>query len=139
MAMNCFLFDEANTRRKWPKELGRGVGDDHDAASDPGGEAASYTARLPAGWTVRMTKAAILAKHPALSGAWGKGLGYRLMNLESDILVDVLLDLKSQGIPALGLHDGLMVQASRRNEARKAMEDASLRKVGVIIPVGDKE
>lgn len=139
MAMNCFLFDEANTRRTWPAVLGQGVGDDHEAQANPDCLAASFQARLPAGWTVRKTKAAILAKHPALVAAWGRGLGYRLMNTESDILVEVLLDLMAKGIPALGLHDGLMVQSSFKDEARRVMEDVSLRKVGVVIPVGEKD
>ncbi len=138
MAMNCFLFDETTTRRTWPRELGQGVGDDKAALADPDGQAASYEARLPAGWTVNKTKAAILAKHPTLRAAWGRGLGYRLMNTESNILVDVLLDLMRKGVPALGLHDGLMVQSSYKEEARKVMVDTALKKVGVMIPVGEK-
>jgi len=138
MAMNVFLFDETDRRTKWPREMGVGKGTDDDAAAVPDGEAASYDARLPAGWTVARTKRAILEKHPHLAGAWGRGSGYRLMNLESDILVMVLLDLLDQNIPALGLHDGLMVQASRKDEAVAAMERAALKMAGVSIPIGEK-
>jgi hypothetical protein len=138
MAMNVFLFDETSKRPRWPKEMGVGVGTDDDAAADPVGEAASYDARLPAGWTVARTKRAILEKHPHLVEAWGEGLGYRLMNLESDILVQVLLDLVDQGIPALGLHDGLMVQSSKKKEAMAAMEKAAMEKAGISIPIGEK-
>lgn len=138
MAMNVFLFDETSERPRWPKEMGVGVGSDADAANDPAGEAASYDARLPASWTVGKTRRAILQKHPHLAEAWGRGLGYRLMNLESDILVQVLLDLVDQGIPALGLHDGLMVQASKKDEAVAAMERAATEKAGINIPIGEK-
>jgi hypothetical protein len=138
MAMNVFLFDETSRRSRWPKEMGAGVGSDDDAEGDPDSEAARYDARLPAGWTVAKAKRAILEKHPHLAEAWGRGLGYRLMNLESDILVMVLLDLMEQGIPALGLHDGLMVQASKKEEAIAAMERAAIRKAGISIPVGEK-
>jgi len=138
MAMNVFLFDETSKRSRWPKEMGVGVGSDDDAEHNPDGEAAPYHARLPAGWTVAKTKRAILEKHPHLAEAWGRGLGYRLMNLESDILVMVLLDLMDQGIPALGLHDGLMVQASKKDEAIAAMERAAIKKAGISIPIGEK-
>src|SRR4029077_1075759 len=112
-AMNCFLFD-GGTRRSWPASFGIGVGDDEDAATNPESLAASYDARLPKGWGVGRTKQAILTIHPALKGAWGRGLGYHLMFLESQILVDVLQDLTSRSIPALGLHDGLLVAMSDR-------------------------
>jgi hypothetical protein len=138
MAMNVFLFDETSRRSRWPKEMGVGVGSDDDVERQPDSEAARYDARLPAGWTVAKAKRAILEKHPHLAEAWGRGLGYRLMNLESDILVMVLLDLMEQGIPALGLHDGLMVQASKKEEAIAAMEKASIKKAGISIPVGEK-
>lgn len=138
MAMNVFLFDETSRRSRWPKEMAVGAGTDDDAAAMPGGEAASHDARLPAGWTVAKTKRAILGKHPKLAAAWGRGLGYRLMNLESDILVMVLLDLVDQDIPALGLHDGLMIQASKKDEAMAVMERAAIKKAGISFPIGEK-
>jgi hypothetical protein len=46
---------------------------------------------------------------PAVKTAWGRGFGYRLMFLESEVLVGILQDLATRNIPALGLHDGLLV------------------------------
>lgn len=124
MVLNCFLFDTSNSRKSWPVGLGVGVGDD-DAAANGEVPAAEYQARLPAGWTVTKTKRAILAHHPALADAFGRGLGYRLMYRESEVLLAVLEDLRVRGIVGLGLHDGLLVPASWAEEARQVMEDVA--------------
>ena len=91
LAMNTLLFD-GGPRRSWPSEVGVGVGDDDDA-TDAHSEAASFQARLPKGLGVATTKKAILGVHPALKQAWGRSLGYRLMFMESDILIAVLQSL----------------------------------------------
>lgn len=135
LAMNVFLFDTSLRRREWPSEMGVGVGTDDDARSDPNGLAASFKARLPEGWTVRRTRAAILALHPALAKAWGRGLGYRLMYLESEILVDVLTRLMEADVPALGLHDGLLVPNHKSDVGLAAMADAAYRRLGFALPV----
>jgi len=134
LAMNCFLFDGGN-RSKWPKELGVGVGTDLDAESDPSNEAASYEGGLPAGWTVGKTKKAILAVHPALKAAWGRRMGYRLMYKESEVLIAVLETLRTRNIPALGLHDGLIVAQSKAKEAEAVMIEKAVEVGGGHIPV----
>jgi hypothetical protein len=134
LAMNCFLFDGGN-RSKWPTKLRVGVGSDEDAKIDPSGEAASYEARLPRGWTVGKTKKAILAVHPALKPAWGRRLGYGLMYKESQILIAVLEALRTRNIPALGLHDGLLVGQSRAEEAEAVMIKKAVEVGGGYIPV----
>jgi hypothetical protein len=138
MAMNAFLFDQSPRRSKWPAEMGVGVGDDVIALNEPGSAGTEYNARLPAGWGVGRTKKAILHVHPALRPAWGRGLGYRLMFVESQILVAVLLRLMDRGIPALGLHDGLMVATSAAEAAKFTMIDMARAMVGVDIPVSVK-
>jgi len=117
MAMNCFLFDQSAARRSWPTGLGVGMGDDNSAGN---GEvpAAEYDARLPEGWTVKRTRDAILQRHPAWAAAFGTSICYRLMHLESEVLLAVLEELRSRGIVGLGLHDGLLIPASRASEAR---------------------
>ena len=137
LAMNCFLFDGGN-RSKWPVELGVGIGSDKDAEIDPLGEAASCDARLPKGWGVGKTRAAILAVHPALKGAWGRHLGYKLMHTESEILVAVLETLFARNITALGLHDGIFVAASKGDEAKAVMIDKAAEVAGGRIPVSVK-
>jgi hypothetical protein len=136
-AMNCFLFDNTPRRSKWPNDIGVGVGDD-DEANDKTSEAARFEGRLPEGWTVGRAKKVILRKHPALKEAWGRSLGYALMFDESCILLAVLNELRTKGIPALSLHDGLMVQRSKRDIAKQAMEAVAERITGLQIPVGFK-
>ena len=138
LAMNTFLFDTHNRRRRWPSAMGVGVGSDADAEADPHSLAAQYERRLPAGWTVAVTRKAILKKHPALADAWGQSLGYHLMFVESRVLLAALHKLMAKNIPALGLHDGLMVQASKREEARRAMVEAAREITGAELPVSDK-
>lgn len=60
------------------------------------------------------------------------------MKTESDILLATLRDLFAQGIPALAMHDGIMVLASKEKEARRAMVRASAQIVGVVLPVARK-
>jgi hypothetical protein len=138
LAVNIFLNDAGGSRRSWPNAMGVGVGDDHDASADPSSVAASFDARLPKGYGVSATKKAILAVHPALRDAWGRRLGYRLMFVESQILIAVLLDLTSHGIPALPIHDGLMVARSMREAAKEVMTQHARLMTGIDIPVAEK-
>jgi hypothetical protein len=138
LAMNTFLFDEGGSRRSWPSVMGVGVGDDHKASADPTSVAASLDARLPKGYGVTRTKTAILQAHPALKAAWGRRLGYRLMFIESQILISVLLDLASHGIPALPIHDGLMVAQSMKDAAKEVMTQQARLMTGIAIPVTEK-
>ena len=39
-------------------------------------------------------------------------IGFQMARLESDIMIDILLRLKSLGILALPIHDGLLVPKS---------------------------
>lgn len=130
LAMNTFLFDTHNRRSKWPKEMGVAVDSDtHDSAFD---------ARLPAGWTVGRTRKAILKRHPALAQVWGRGLGYQLMFDESRILLSALNGLMAENIPALGMHDGLLVQRSKKDIALTIMAQAARQIAGVDILVEEK-
>ncbi|WP_127075808.1 hypothetical protein [Rhodomicrobium lacus] len=137
LAMNCFLFD-GGPRLSWPAELGVGVGSDQEAIDDPEGRAAGFEARLPAGWTVGRTKQAILTVHPVLKAAWGKKLGYRLMFIESEIMIAILQALVQENIPALGLHDGLLVAMSRQDRAQEVMREQARRIAGASLPVSVK-
>lgn len=138
LAINCLFFDTSNSRKTWPVGMGVGVGDDDAAASGEVPEA-EFQARLPAGWTVKKTKQAILDHHPALADAFGRGLGYRLMYQESEVLLAVLEELRGRGIVGLGLHDGLLVPASRAEEARQVMEDVAEALAGDRLPVTLKD
>jgi hypothetical protein len=104
------------------------------AALSGSSEAARCDARLPLGWSVRRTRKAILAMHPALKAAWGRHLGYSLMYKESEVLVAVLETLMERNIPALGLHDGLLVAQSKAEEASAVMMDKAGRDWGWAYP-----
>lgn len=102
--------------------------------------------RLPAGikeivgpeWNAKRFRAALAERHPGIAHLFGKGLGLRLMKTESEILLVALRMLFAQGIPALPMHDGLMVPSSKAEAARRAMARASLEVVGVALPIAQK-
>jgi hypothetical protein len=54
---------------------------------------------------------------------------------ESEILIAVLEALKERGIPALGLHDGLLVAQSKAKEAEAVMIEKAAEVAGGYIPV----
>lgn len=134
LAMNCFLFDESLKRRSWPQDMSFGLETGGEVAT---GDDASEN-KLPDGWSVARTKKAILSIHPALGRAWGRGLGYRLMWRESEILMAVLRELIDRGIPALGLHDGLLVPVSSTASVLQVMRTVSKQVVGVELPCSVK-
>ena len=122
-ALNCLMMDDySRTRPRWPKELVDEAGED---TAD----------RLPAGWTVKKTKTAILRKHPALKPCLGRGLGLQLMFTESEILIAVLEELQARSIIGLGLHDGLMVPVSKGDEVRRIMVEVATSITSATIPV----
>ena len=101
--------------------------------------AASFDGRLPAGWGVAKTKETILSVHALLREIyWGRGYGYRLMFLESEVLIAILQDLAARNVPALGLHDGLLVAVSNKETAKEAMRVAAKAVTGIDLPVSEK-
>lgn len=135
MAMNIFLFDTRPRRSKWPAEMGVGVGSDCDGSAI---DDDTYEAFLPEGWTVAVTRRAILQKHPELKSAWGLGLGYRLMFEESRLMLAVLESLRVQDIPALPLHDAILVPRSSRVAAQDTMQQLGRELFGIELPVSEK-
>jgi hypothetical protein len=97
----------------------------------PGGIAKS----LPKGLTGPQFTAAFLAAYPDLEPVLWRGIGHRLMFTESRILIASILCLIDHGIPALGMHDGLMVPNSHVEQARAAMHAACLEVVGAHLPI----
>lgn len=59
--------------------------------------------------------------HKPIEHLFGKPNGMKFMFLESEILIDVLLELNSQGILALPIHDGLLVKPSQQDIAKQVM------------------
>jgi len=96
------------------------------------------TSLLPVGWTMSRFRNAIVEIHPAIAPLLDTDIGFELMAAESNLLVAVLLRLISEGVVALPMHDGLMVAQSKKALASKAMEEVSLAKLGVSLPVTEK-
>jgi len=92
-------------------------------------------AKLPDGWTAKKFRDAVAAKHPALVPLFGKDFALDLMYFESCIMVAVLIRLAREGITALPMHDGLMVQSRYAENAARAMEEEARRLAGTAIPV----
>lgn len=94
--------------------------------------------KLPKGWNAKKLQAAMISHHPHLTPFFGTDMGLDLMFTESQIMVKALLDLASQNVPALPMHDGMMVPESKAGLALKAMEDVALAVVGFKLPVAQK-
>jgi hypothetical protein len=63
----------------------------------------------------------IYSFHKPISKLFGKPNGMKFMFLESEILIDVLLELNALGIVALPIHDGLLVKPSQQEAAKQVM------------------
>ena len=64
-----------------------------------------------------------------------ENIGFRLANLEFEILVQILLRLKDKGIVALPIHDAILVRTSDTESARAIMATVSREFIGFSIPV----
>jgi len=91
--------------------------------------------QLPAGWTASRVKQTVADVHPDLVPLFGRDFGLDLMFTESRILLATLRLLMAQGIPALPMHDGIMVPRSKAEEGGAAMEEASAEVAGTSLPV----
>lgn len=95
--------------------------------------------QLGPGWNAKRLVAALEERHPRIAHLFGHGVGLKLMKLESDILLETLRLLFQQGIPALPMHDGIMVPASSEEAARRAMARGFMNVVGTSLPIARKE
>jgi hypothetical protein len=85
--------------------------------------------RLPKGARKTIPKRISLARvldavgkrHPLIAHRFGAAVGMQLMRKEADILVDVLLALKDRNIPALPVHDAVLVNGNHENSAKGVM------------------
>jgi len=93
---------------------------------------------LPAGWTLAKLRKAVIELHPILAGSLEQDLSLEFMFTESRILMTTLLDLMRRGIPALPMHDGMMVPSVKADLASAAMRRASLEVCGQMLGVTQK-
>ncbi|CDN57058.1 Hypothetical protein RG1141_PA02230 (plasmid) [Neorhizobium galegae bv. officinalis bv. officinalis str. HAMBI 1141] len=94
--------------------------------------------QLPLDWDMPRFKAAAAVHHAPIAHLFDTNVGHRLMALEGNILVDVLLRLTNMDVPALPMHDGIMVPQSRKHEAQRVMEEVSAEHLGRALPVVEK-
>ena len=69
---------------------------------------------LPSHTNIRDILAAIESKHPTIYPQMTSGIGMQLFRKESDILVNVLEALRSEGIVALPVHDAVLVMEEHK-------------------------
>ncbi len=80
------------------------------------------TSPLFQGVKLREAVRAIETAHQPIEHMFGKGVGYRLLFIESTILMGVLEVLFAEGITALPLHDSVLVDRPQAARAKEVME-----------------
>jgi hypothetical protein len=66
--------------------------------------------------------AAITSKHRAVSDLFFSDAGVRLMRIDSDIAINAVMNCQAKGIPALPVHDSLIVPARYADQTAEIME-----------------
>lgn len=64
---------------------------------------------------------AIRTAHHPVKHLFGTRIGHRLQNMESNILVSILLELQGLNIPALPVHDCVIVPRSQKEQVKAVM------------------
>lgn len=93
---------------------------------------------LPKQWTARRIAQAIKQHHAPIAHLFGKDRGIAYMNEDAEMLMRVLTSLMGRGLPALPLHDAILVQQSAKDVAIATMQEASRELLGVKLPVSIK-
>ena len=78
---------------------------------------------IPSRYTIKDILEAVARKHPVIYPQMTSGIGMQLFRKESDILVDVLETLRSEGIVALPVHDAVIVMDEHHLQATKIMKE----------------
>lgn len=93
---------------------------------------------LPKQWTARRIAQAVKQHHAPIAHLFGKDRGIAYMNKDAGMLLRVLTRLMDRGLPALPLHDAILVQQSAKDIAIATMQEASRELLGVELPVSLK-
>jgi hypothetical protein len=73
---------------------------------------------------------AINRRHEPIAPLFNKGIGFRLMRIESDMLISVVTALFNSGVTALPLHDAVLVARSQAETAKDFMQAEFERRTG---------
>lgn len=98
--MNAMLFSDGPLRN-WPEDTRQ---------------------HFPTGTKLRMAIEMLEARRVPIKHLFGAGLGFQLMRIESDMLIEVISYLAQAGITALPLHDAVLVAESKADIAAGAMQ-----------------
>lgn len=71
--------------------------------------------------SVRKVMDKVIEAHPALGDHFFTGIGHRMQFIESQIMVDLLLDFRDKGIVALPVHDAVIVPGCSISEVKERM------------------
>jgi hypothetical protein len=86
---------------------------------------------IPSRYNIKDILEAVARKHPAIYPQMTSGIGMQLFRKESDILVDVLLTLKTQGIVALPIHDAVVVRDDNSDKTEAVMKKVFKEHTGI--------
>ena len=93
---------------------------------------------LPKLWTARRIAQAVMQHHAPIAHLFGKDRGIAYMHTDATLLMMVLTRLMDLGLPALPLHDAILVQQSAKDIAIAIMQEVSMELLGVALPVSLK-
>jgi hypothetical protein len=83
---------------------------------------------FPSGTKASAVYRAIKAKHARIASLFGSGIGDELFRIESDLVIETVLELAARGIVALPLHDAVLVATSNADKAAQEMQLAGIRR-----------
>ena len=86
---------------------------------------------IPSRYSIKDILEAVAKKHPAIYPQMTSGIGMLLFRKEADILVDVLLTRKTQGIVALPIHDAVVVRDDNSDKAKAVMKKVFKEHTGI--------
>ncbi|KYK49924.1 hypothetical protein A1D31_39420 [Bradyrhizobium liaoningense] len=101
LLLNALLFTRGPLKR-WPRDC----------------------SQLLPGLNLKQALVLLEQKHEPIAHLFGTGIGFELMFVESELLIAVVTHLFESGIPALPLHDAVLVPEPDADAAKTAMEYA---------------
>ncbi|MBY0530459.1 MAG: hypothetical protein K2P86_00650 [Xanthobacteraceae bacterium] len=81
--------------------------------------------------SLREAVSLVKERHHPIAHLFEQGLGFQLMRIESDILISILKHLQDNEVPALPLHDSVLVPISAAKRAKSVMENEFKRRTGL--------
>jgi hypothetical protein len=93
---------------------------------------------LPRSLKIDQIVSLIKQAHPALAHLLGTDIGHKVQFIESEIMVQVILELKAKGIVVLPVHDCVLVPASAKAKAQTVMLEVFRDRTGVEAIVSEE-